>query len=241
MARLGLAFEFLDAVEAADLSDDECQMAADSWPSATFRQDIACFHSHRLAWRKAASDGRLTLILEDDAVLCEGIGQSLQSISSRHSQWNHVYDLEFIPELHIISDRPTWQDDEGGISARQIYRNRFGLAGYIIGPEAARRMLADTGRYALIDCYFWHRSWLNAQQIEPAQVVQMRFLKGQEAQDLFLRSPDERTFKPSSRVRKLAMRLRIELERARALLAAAFRATKRQPRIDWAAFAKPAA
>jgi GR25 family glycosyltransferase involved in LPS biosynthesis len=69
MKTLELEFEFLDAFEACDLSDDHCQNAANHWPSPTPRHDIACFISHRMAWEAVVKRGEKTLILEDDAVL----------------------------------------------------------------------------------------------------------------------------------------------------------------------------
>ena len=38
---LNLPFEFLDAVEATELTADTCRTAADNWPSPTRRQDVA--------------------------------------------------------------------------------------------------------------------------------------------------------------------------------------------------------
>jgi GR25 family glycosyltransferase involved in LPS biosynthesis len=76
MKQLGLDYQFLDAFEARDLSDDDCQTAANSWPSPTLRQDIACFTSHRMAWQAVVDRGEKTLILEDDAVLSSDIADA---------------------------------------------------------------------------------------------------------------------------------------------------------------------
>lgn len=236
MQRLGLPYSFVDAVEATDLTDAQCLDAAQTWPGATLPQDIACFHSHRKAWGQIVEDTALGLVLEDDAVLADTIGSALAVIEERHRDRRHVYDLEFTPEPHIIAERPTWQDTAVGVSARRIYRNRVGLAGYVIGPEAAARMLAETQRYRLIDSYLWQRPWLKGQMIEPAQVVQMRFLPGAPETPAFVRSDEPRAFRPSGRARNLALRMEIEIRRSVSLLQAAGKSKRREPEIEWQRF-----
>lgn len=236
MQRIGLDFEFVDAIEAATLSDEECRQAAQTWPGRSLPQDIACFHSHRKAWEQVVETGELNLVLEDDAVLADTISEVIDSIAVRHDHWRRVYDLEFTPEPHIIANEPTWQDLNTEVSASRVYRNRVGLAGYLIGPEAAARLLAETRRYRLVDSYVWQRPWLHAQIVEPAQVVQMRFFPDAAQEPAFVRSGQSRTFRPDSKFRNFLLRMEIELARSRSLVAAAGRSTRRQPRIDWSKF-----
>lgn len=236
MQRLGLPFSFVDAVEATDLTDALCLEAAQTWPGATLPQDVACFHSHRKAWRGIVEDKALGLVLEDDAVLADTIVSALAIIEQRHRDWRHVYDLEFTPEPHIIAARRTWQDASGALSASRIYRNRVGLAGYVIGPEAAARMLSETQYYRLIDSYLWQRPWLQGQMIEPAQVVQMRFLPTDQEAPGFVRATEQRAFRPSSMARNFYLKMKIELRRGCSLLMAAGRSKRREPQIDWHQF-----
>lgn len=240
LATLSLPFEFLDAVEAADLTVAECQAAASNWPSPTRRQDIACFLSHRKAWQVVAEHGAKTLILEDDAVLSDDIAHVLANIEAREDAWNSVYDLEFAPRRHILKRRRAWQDEAGGFSATRIYQNRVGLAGYVIGPEVARRMLAETTSYSLVDAHFWHRAWLAAYQIEPAPVIQQRFLEDQAESAGFVRPEKDLVFLPFSKMRKLARRLELEGIKARNLVLGLFLRRKRNVRIDRSRF-QPAA
>jgi GR25 family glycosyltransferase involved in LPS biosynthesis len=236
LAELGLDFTFLDAVEAADLTDEECQVAASNWPSPTRRQDIACYHSHRKAWESVVSDGAKLLILEDDAVLSDDIGLVLARIEARKDAWNSVYDLEFAPRRHILHRKPAWQDEAGRFAATRVYQNRVGLAGYVIGPEAARRMLAETTDYSLIDAHFWHRSWLAAYQIEPAPVIQQRFLEDEAESADFVRPEKDLVFLPLNKARKLARRLELEAIKARNLLAGLFWGKKRDVIVDRSRF-----
>ncbi|SEH66698.1 glycosyl transferase, family 25 [Rhizobium tibeticum] len=238
MARLGLEYRFLDAFEASDLSPEDCQGAANTWPSPTLRQDIACFTSHRMAWNAVVERNEKTIILEDDAVLSSDIGDVITTIRDRDDDWNCVYDLEFVPQPHIVAKSPLWIDDRTGHKATRVFQNRLGLAGYVIGPRAATRMLEDTRKYALVDAHFWHRSWVAALQIEPAPVVQLRFIGDSTVRAApFLRTSEDDAFRPQSKLRKHFMRLRLELVKARNLMRAAhFRSEKRQIRMDRAKF-----
>lgn len=236
MARLGLDYQFLDAFEARDLSDAECQKAADGWPSPTLRQDIACFTSHRMAWQTVVERREKTLILEDDAVLSSDIADAMRIVAARDDDWNCVYDLEFVPLPHSLGKSFLWADAATGFKARRVFQNRLGLAGYIIGPQAAARMLEDTKDYALIDAYFWHRAWLKAFQVEPAPVIQQRFLEERADTPVFLRMANDDSFRPRSKQRKHLLRLWLEGIKARNLLRGAFRSEKRAVEIDKATF-----
>ncbi|MBB3540978.1 MULTISPECIES: glycosyltransferase family 25 protein [unclassified Rhizobium] len=242
MQKLGLDFEFLDAFEAGDLSVEECQKAANTWPSPTLREDVACFTSHRMAWKVIIERNERTLILEDDAVLSENFNDAIRSIKGRGDNWDRVYDLEFAPRPHILARSPVWTD--GIHRATRVFQNRVGTAGYIIGPRAAAKMLADTKNYALIDAYFWHRAWLKAYQIEPAPVVQMQFLDGSADRSAFVRKSIDRAFTPQGRLRKNLLRLWLESIKARNLVRGWLGGEKRPLQIDRASFvsdAEPAA
>lgn len=236
MQKLGLDYEFLAAFEACDLSDDDCQKAANSWPSPTLRQDVACFTSHRMAWKSVVDRGEKTLILEDDAVLSGDIADAMRAIGDRTDDWNCAYDLEFVPLPHILAKSSSWVDRGSGYRATRIFQNRLGLAGYVIGPRAAARMLEDTENYALVDAYFWHRSWLKAYQIEPAPVVQLRFVGDHADKSAFLRTSTDAAFKPQSKLRKNVMRLCLETIKAKNLVKGLLAGQKRNIEMDPASF-----
>lgn len=235
MARLQLPFRFLDAFDAARLSETDCQRAADSWPSPTLRQDVACFHAHRLAWEAVITSGRQTLILEDDAVLSEDCREILRLIAARDEDWNVAYDLEFVPERHLLATSTRWQSEMA--VARRIFQNRLGLASYVIGPEIARRMREDTQTYGLVDAVFWSRPWLRSYQIEPAPAIQLRFLNEAPQHAAFSRPAADSLFRPSSKPRKHLMRLKLELTKARNSLTGLMRSERRMIKIDRSRFA----
>lgn len=234
MRRLGLDFKFLDAFEARDLSAEDCQKAANSWPSPTLREDVACFTSHRIAWQIIIDRNEQTLILEDDAVLAESFADVLASIEARAEDGDCAYDLEFAPRPHILARTPLWTD--GIYRATRVFQNRVGTAGYVIGPRAAKRMLEDTKIYGLLDAYMWHRAWLKAYQIEPAPVIQMQFLDGSADKTAFVRRSIDRAFTPRSKLRKNLMRLCLEGIKTRNLIRGWLGGVKRPLRMDRASF-----
>ena len=235
MQKLGLDFDFLDAFEARDLSVEDCQSAANSWPSPTLREDIACFTSHRMAWQIIIERNERTLILEDDAVLSSSFADAINSIETHTDNWDCVYDLEFAPRPHILAKSPSWTD--GIHRATRVFQNRVGTAGYVIGPRAAGKMLEDTKTYSLLDAYFWHRGWLKAYQIEPTPVVQMQFLDGIPDNSAFVRKSIDRAYMPQSELRRKLMRLRLEGIKARNLVRGWLGGETRPLQIDRASFA----
>ncbi len=140
------------------------------------------------------------------------------------------------PRRHILRRKRAWQDEAGTFSATRVYQNRVGLAGYVIGPQAARRMLAETTQYSLIDAHFWHRPWLAAYQIEPAPVIQQRFLEDEAANADFVRPDKDMVFQPLNRTRKLARRLELESIKARNLFTGLFWGQKRNVLVDRSRF-----
>ena len=66
---------------------------------------------------------------------------------------------------------------------REIYRNKTGLAAYILGPQLALKMLEELKNYVMVDAAFWSRSWAQYMQVEPAPVIQMMHLGKETKQD----------------------------------------------------------
>jgi hypothetical protein len=70
----------------------------------------------------------------------------LRIIAARNDDWNCAYDLEFVPLPHILGNVAALGSDrrQPASGQRRVFQNRLGLAGYILGPQAAARMLEDT-------------------------------------------------------------------------------------------------
>jgi hypothetical protein len=141
-----------------------------------------------------------------------------------------------VPRPHILSKSPLWTDQGSGYRATRIFQNRLGLAGYIIDPRAAGKMLEDTRTFSLVDAYFWDRSWLMAYQVEPAPVIQLRFISDNAQVPRFLRPEIDAIFRPQNRLRKHLRRLALETIKVKNLLNGMIRGEKRNILIDPAKF-----
>jgi glycosyl transferase, family 25 len=89
MARLGLRFEFFDAVEGAKLSHEEIAQVYDADGNARLykyplsRPEIGCYLSHFALWQRIASGAEEgAFLLEDDFQAQPGLADVMQVISS---------------------------------------------------------------------------------------------------------------------------------------------------------------
>ncbi len=82
LARLGLAFERLEAVSANDIASEVGQAIFSTWQRPLRSGEIACFLSHRAAWQRISESQEPTLILEDDALLSSYVPDVLKALST---------------------------------------------------------------------------------------------------------------------------------------------------------------
>jgi len=215
-ARFGLDLHFINAIDAEGLDDAFCQRAANNWTRLISKKDIACFLSHRHVWSLAAQESGPVMIIEDDVVFSPDIKGILSHLSARSDPWDVIYDLEFAPGPHGLSRVAYWQADDPTISARFIYKNKIGLAAYVLSPKAAQRLHDAENLYAMADAYVYTRPWLKPYQIEPAPAVQMIFL--QHLTNLESGAPGNANgdigFLNNSYLKRKLIRLRITLDEA---------------------------
>lgn len=88
MERLGLAFERVEAVVGADLSQDEIKKVYDAEANRKYHHrnltpgEIGCYLSHRIIWQKIAEgDSEFALILEDDLQINDNIISCLELVT----------------------------------------------------------------------------------------------------------------------------------------------------------------
>jgi len=170
---LNLDISFVDAINGSDLSTEELQNAANVWTRPIFSKDVGCYLSHRKAWQEVCKEEQKCLVIEDDVIFSSKIKKILKSIENLKDSWNSVYDLEFAPGNHVLSNKVRFSDEKNLFEIKEILQNKTGLAAYILGPKFASRMLKELNNYVMIDAAFWSRAWPKYLQIEPAPVVQM--------------------------------------------------------------------
>ena len=66
--RLSLKFHLLEATCVNKISDETYQKHYRDWQRPLRKTEVACYYSHRFAWKKVIETGKPALILEDDAL-----------------------------------------------------------------------------------------------------------------------------------------------------------------------------
>jgi len=140
---------------------------------------LACFESHRNAWRRLVEAGDpFALVVEDDVVFAPDILKVVQ----RHwiPEYADIVRLEAMPESPHLDRRPVLSH-----AGRQLFRLRSrttGAGAYLIGKHCARFLLGVTMDIAdpVDEVLFNERSTffrkLSIWQMVPAPAIQGRLL-----------------------------------------------------------------
>jgi glycosyl transferase family 25 len=222
---LGLDHERVAAVDGQALS--EAELASHyRYAPGTQRLDrgsIACFLSHRAAWRRIAEqDDPLALILEDDIIF----GENARAILSR-TDWipadADIIRLETF-RRHTVYDRTPVAEIDG----RDLVRLRhihLGGGAYILTRAAAAALLARTEQfsyavdYVLSDPHCPEFCGMNVVQMVPALCIQAA-LAPQNVRSVELPSILQATRKTvfSRGIRRFLAKTRRELSKERLIL-----------------------
>ncbi|RZI82892.1 MAG: glycosyltransferase family 25 protein [Rubrivivax sp.] len=171
MNRLGLAYQLVKAVDAANLPDEHYQRLALTWERPLRKAEVCCFLSHVNAWQAVADSGQPALILEDDAVLADTVPRLLSELVSR--QDIDLVVLEIRGRKKILGKQAMPITPEVNLLA--LFQDRTGSAGYVVWPSGARKLLdkADRGLAGPSDAFISSHYALRAMQVEPAAIVQL--------------------------------------------------------------------
>lgn len=183
-ARLGIVADRVEAVTIAEVSETRMALQADPrnlWPMA--RVEVACVMSHEQAWRRMLAAGhQFALILEDDAVIGDGLKAFLDPAFSADLQ-PELVKLETTYEP-VRLGRPARQVAER-FGVHQLLASHMGAAAYIISAGMARRALADPAQPRMsVDRYMFSRGGpviphRRLYQVNPAPVVQLEHYRGE--------------------------------------------------------------
>jgi glycosyl transferase family 25 len=148
LAAIGLPFEFFDAVEGAELTPIELAAVYDSEANAKgFKRplspaEIGCYLSHRAIWRRLAEgDADSALVFEDDLRLLAGAAEAIERLNG--------FDLsDVMVKLDgVDGGGGEGLDIGGGFRLRQPIIQPPRTTGYVVGREAARRLLVARERF----------------------------------------------------------------------------------------------
>jgi glycosyl transferase family 25 len=170
MEKLGLEHTFIPAVMVSHLNEDDYIKGGMGWQRPLRKTELACFLSHREAWKHAANSDTHSLILEDDAVL---------SPSSKDIIHDVIDSLNF--DLLCLETRfrrkkligPTQLTTKSKFA--RLYQDRAGAAAYLLSPAGARKLYNKTKfiKPGLADAYISSSYELQAYQILPALAIQL--------------------------------------------------------------------
>ncbi len=227
--KLKLDVTFIDAINGSNLSSKELQYAANQWTRPICSKDIGCYLSHRKAWEEVSKRNNKCLVLEDDVIISKKIINIIKVVDNLKDSWNTVYDLEYVPGYHTLSNQSFYSKHNDLLNIREIYQNKTGLAAYILGPQLALKMLKEFKNYVMVDAAFWSRSWAQYMQVEPAPVIQMMHLGKETKQDEnSIRSVRDVTFVNKSWFSRKFIRLQISFYTLPAFIKGLIKGNKRK-------------
>lgn len=170
LGRLGLHFVRLRGCTPQDIDDRRYRELAWRWQRPMSRTEVACLLSHARAWRHVADSGRPALVLEDDAVVSDGLPGFLAQLGRRDLA-REIVNLETRHTRKFVSRR-TVADEVAGVRLFELMIDRGGAAAYVVGPQAAERLLERMStRPALADALINATRGVRRLQAEPALAV----------------------------------------------------------------------
>lgn len=172
----GLSATRISAVDALDMAETP-EYAPASWLQRwrLTESEVACFESHRLAWRAIRdNDAHFGVIMEDDAILSAGFSEALQLLA-KSVHCSDVIKLDGANQVRRLGPAI----DIGRVKLRAINQTIGSAAAYLISREAAAKLEARANRYCdhLDDYIFTPRRDMQLMQLDPAIAVQGMFIE----------------------------------------------------------------
>lgn len=169
LLRLGLQFQFVDAIDRHDLAEHLGALKVDQWERPLLPTEIACFLSHLQVWAHVADGAEPALILEDDALLSLRSKAFLDAVSTL-SEVDHL-SLE-VRKRHKLLGPPQPLTD--AFAFARLFQDRSGAAAYVLWPSGAQRLIkaASAKGAALADAAIANNYDLRCYQAVPAMALQ---------------------------------------------------------------------
>jgi len=194
----GLAFERIDAVDAATLSEDFVRNIVVPPVSKYARNltpsEVACYLSHKKIWELALSRGlEYAAIFEDDIHLAPDAGKLLSAASEWLPDGADLIKLETLAmPTHVSRSGDALMETTHRL--KRLLSSHYGAAGYIVSRRAMERLCAASDPLPLpVDDVIFGAHYrvfggLGAYQIDPAICVQDQYLEGPGTEQLGIAS-----------------------------------------------------
>ena len=170
---LGLQYERLEAIKPKEALSHRSEDYWQSWERPLSLAERACAMSHITAWEIIAERGSPTLVLEDDALLSRQLKKIL-SVTSNLGYIDHLT-LETRGRKKLLARECSERiETRAGVHRFfRLYQDRSGAAAYIVSPEGAKKLLAESFFSAgLTDAIICRCRGLRSFQVDPAVAVQ---------------------------------------------------------------------
>lgn len=146
LGRLGLPYEFFDAIHGAQNPDhplfskyDDRKRASLRGAGASLRlSQLGCFASHYLLWEKCVLAGAAIIVLEDDAILLPEFMAFYESAAGFADRYGLVW---LQPNRKISGQAGLVLETIGPFTVKKFAKGFAGTTGYLITPETAQALL----------------------------------------------------------------------------------------------------
>ena len=171
LSKLGLDYEVLNATSTNDINEATYEKHYYDWERPLRDVEVACYYSHRSAWKRVINNNQPALILEDDALLSQQSAELLNALNKFTIA--DFIQLEVRNRKKIIAKKAT--KVAPGFKLHRLYQDRSGAAGYILWPSGARKLLKYEKNHGigLADAHIATCYSLIGYQIDPAVIIQL--------------------------------------------------------------------
>ena len=171
LTKLGLEYTILDATSSDDISDATYKKHYFDWQRPLRKTEIACYYSHRLAWKMVTKSRNPALIIEDDAVLSSYVPELLDNLNEIDD--SDLINLENRSRKKFVSR--SYIEIDCNSKLYRLYQDRTGAAGYILWPSGANKLiqLEKNSGIGLADAHITACHKLKAYQVEPSPIIQL--------------------------------------------------------------------
>ena len=177
-----LDIQYLDATTPNTIPKNIFKRYKNSWARPLRISEVACTHSHMLAWKKILNWNVPTLILEDDAVLSSSIKKILQEVSKIKGQ--DYLQFETFNTKKLLSKKAIHLE-MSNYKLHKLHRDGAGSAAYFVFPSGARKLIDSLKRsYPPADAAIHLAAGIKRLQIVPAAAVQIMNLSDKQKQSL---------------------------------------------------------
>ena len=171
LSALGLPYQRLNAITIDEITPEIINKHYYDWQRPLRKTELACYFSHREAWKTIKNNNRPALILEDDALLSTELPEILEKLSKIENA--DLVTLEVRSRKKYVGKKPTPLTQKTQLV--RLYQDKTGAAAYVLWPKGVDKLMQHEKNkgIALADAFMYSCKKLRLFQIEPAAALQL--------------------------------------------------------------------